>query len=234
MVDPNLTNYIKSSKSQGASDGVIKQALLNAGWQEQQISDAFSLINLQDAPSPPAPSHAYQPPSANPQPQAIRRTAKRSEPRPPKLTSPYSSLLSVVLFVSLMILMNNLIYDLVKFVDPNVSGGAYFTSFSSGKASMSLTVSSFVIVPFWFITFLLNHFYREKRKRLGVLLMPYYITSGWLLVWLLFQVGFMLLNSDATFGVYFVLILLGAVLTGVTWAFQRYKSTDNAATVNQQ
>lgn len=226
MVDPNLVNYIKNSRSQGASDDVIRQALFNAGWQEQQVNDAFSFINLPNAPVPVAPASAYPQVSSTPQSQTPEQTPKQVKPAKPRVVSPYSSLLAVVLFISLMILMNNLIYDLIDYFDSsiNYNSNSYYDSYSSGDATIRLTVSASVVVPFWFITFLLYYFYREKGEKLRVLLAPYYITSGWLLIWLLFQVSLLLLNSNAAFGVYFVLILMGAVLTGVVWGIQRYRN----------
>lgn len=226
MVDPNLVNYIKDSRSQGASDDIIRQALFSAGWQEQQVNDAFSFINLPNVPTPVTPAPIYPPISPVPQSQTLEQPLKQNKPVKPRIVSPYSSLLAVVLFISLMILMNNLIYDLIDYFDPsiNYNSNSYYDSFSSGDATIKLTVSAFVVVPFWFITFLFYYFYREKGEKLRVLLTPYYITSGWLLIWLLFQVSLLLLNSNAAFGVYFVLILMGAVLTGVVWGIQRYRN----------
>lgn len=229
MVDPNLVSYIKDSRKQGASDDVIKQSLFGAGWNEQQINDAFSFINLPNVPIPAAPTPSISPES---QPQTLKQPLKQNKPVKPRTASPYSFLLSIVLFVSLMILMNNLIYDLIDYFDPSIShnGTTYNSSFNSGDDTIRLTVSAFVIVPFWFITFLFYYFYREKGKKLRVLLAPYYITSGWLLIWLLFQVSFLLLNSNAAFGVYFVLILMGVVLTGVVWGIQRYRNMNKIET----
>ncbi|MBI2064847.1 MAG: hypothetical protein HYT62_02195 [Candidatus Yanofskybacteria bacterium] len=233
MVDPNLINYIKDSRLQGASDDVIRQVLITAGWQEQQINDAFAFLNLQNAPLPPMPAPVY-PSASSLQPQTPEQSPKPNTPLKPRVVSPYSSLLAVVLFISLMILMNNLIYDLIDYFDPsiNYNSNSYYDGFNSGDATIKLTVSAFIVVPFWFITFLLYYFYREKGEKLRVLLTPYYITSGWLLIWLLFQVSLLLLNSNAAFGVYLVLILMGAVLTGVVWGIQRYRNVSKT-TINQ-
>ena len=233
MVDPNLIKYIKDARLQGASDDVIKQVLLNTCWQEQQINDGFVFINLESAspiPSAPVPTS----PSVSPelaQPQISGQPVKEKISIKPRTDSPYASLLAVVLFLSLMILMNNLIYDLIDYFDPSIDYNTpAYSSFSSGDPSIKLTVSAFVVVPFWFITFLLYYFYHDKK--LKVLLSPYYVTSGWLLIWLLFQVSLLLLSSNATFGVYFVLILMGVVLTGVVWGIQRYRNLNKEIATN--
>ncbi len=225
MTDKNLVNYIKNSRAQGASDETIKEVLLGNGWQEQQIKGAFDFINLENMSGVPIPQ-PLTPGTSSVSPGEMKPAeSKKATVSRPKTTSPYSLILAILLFISLAILMNKTIDDAVNYFVPGYS--SYYGDIpghASDNITTRLTVDALIVVPFWFITFLMYYFYREKKERLMVLLLPYYITSGWLLIWLLFQVGLVLLNANATFGVYFVLILMGVVLTGVVWAIQRYRN----------
>jgi hypothetical protein len=45
MLDPatqQLIGYIRASRSQGAGDDAIRQALLGAGWPQEKIGEAFA------------------------------------------------------------------------------------------------------------------------------------------------------------------------------------------------
>src|SRR3989344_5654382 len=54
MVTQELINYINLQLQQGSSSSNIKQALLNSGWQQLDIDQAF--LQIQDANSAPSPS----------------------------------------------------------------------------------------------------------------------------------------------------------------------------------
>ncbi len=97
---------------------------------------------------------------------------------------------------------------------------------SSGRVrsiSFKLILHALIVAPFWIITFLLYAFLKEDRKRYEVLLGAYYITSGWLLIALLFNVARYIWYSDTVLGVYIVLGMLVVVLTGAVWAIQKYR-----------
>ena len=257
MVDQNLIQYIKDAKAKGASKDVIRQVLVESGWQQQQVDDAFSFIELQgNLPPAPLPDlHQIPPQQQAPVPTVTKK------PRKPRTVSPYSSILFVALLFSLMILMNNLVYDLIERFAP-YAGDFYSTpaykdlcsyenrynlkydntnpcspdskqykqiqeeykTLHNKDINRKLVIGAVVIIPFWLITAVLYFLLREYRERLSVLLMPYYITSVWLLIWLLFQTSIFILNTNTAFGVYMVLILLGAVLTGAVWAIQHYRN----------
>jgi type II secretory pathway pseudopilin PulG len=52
MINENLRNYIKENKEQGFSDDVIKKALMDVGWKEEDINEAFASFNAISVPMP--------------------------------------------------------------------------------------------------------------------------------------------------------------------------------------
>ncbi len=58
MVSPEIADYIKKSRASGVSDAQIKQSLLQSGWNEIQVNEAFGV--------PTPPSNAPIPPPAAP------------------------------------------------------------------------------------------------------------------------------------------------------------------------
>jgi len=45
MVSQELTDFIKKSKAAGQTDEQIEMALIAVGWQNENIEEAFNLIN---------------------------------------------------------------------------------------------------------------------------------------------------------------------------------------------
>jgi hypothetical protein len=44
MSNPQLTQYIQTQRAAGVSDDVIRQVLLNSGWLQGDVDEAFSSL----------------------------------------------------------------------------------------------------------------------------------------------------------------------------------------------
>jgi len=195
MAERQLIDYIHTSQQSGMSSDVIKQGLSSAGWTQGQIDEAFQVVNT---PKPPVPV----PPSVVPK----RATSKK------KYSSPYSLMLAIVLVVSLLILAQNAVTDILDRFAPNTT-----------SPSFRMILHAIIVLPFWIITFFLSISLKEDRKKYGSLLTAYYITSGWLLISLFFNVAGYIYNSNSTIGVYVVFGMLAVILTGGIWGVQKYR-----------
>ncbi|MBX4204669.1 MAG: hypothetical protein KW788_00595 [Candidatus Doudnabacteria bacterium] len=123
--------------------------------------------------------------------------------------SPLSVMLAVVLFFALLILSNHVVKDLVS------------TSLStSGK----LIINVFIVLPFLLLAFLLHYSFHEheQKNKFMIISQPYYFVAGWLLLKLLFQVSQYIMDQNATYGVYAVLVMTVLVLTGIIFFVQKY------------
>lgn len=105
MAEQQLLDYIRTSQQSGMSLDTIKQDLLSAGWTQNQVDEAFRVVNI------PRPSVPVPPTIA---------TAKNFTPRK-QYTSPYSGLLAVVLVVSLLILAQNAVTDILDKFAPSAN-----------------------------------------------------------------------------------------------------------------
>ncbi len=103
----------------------------------------------------------------------------------------------------------------------------YFSEYQKKRPisspSFRLILHAILVLPLWVITFLFSIFLKEERKKYEVLLVPYYLTSGWLLIYLFFSVAYYIYNADTVWGVYTVFAMLAAILTGAIWGIQRYR-----------
>ena len=243
MAEQQLIDYIRTSQQGGVSFDDIKRELLSAGWSQNQIDDAFRAINV---PRPPTPT-----------PLATKSFT------PKKIyTTPYSVMLSLVLVVSLFILTQNAVTDILdrfaaeatprgflnsqeykefkQRINDNYKQGIvslnsnsdynsfynqYFEVYKKHTASPSfrMMLNAIIVLPFWIVTFLLFLSVKEDRKKYGVLLWSYYVTSGWLLIFLFFNVARYIWNSNTVIGVYVVLGMLVVILTGAVWGVQKYR-----------
>lgn len=264
MAEQQLIDYIRTSQQSGISSDTIKEGLLSAGWNQGQIDEAYQAINIPKLPIPSAPSPAE------------RSTITRK-----RYTSPYSAMLALVLVLSLLILAQNAVTDILDRFAPNKEAfnnsqeyadymkayqqriadserqmpkqanyqnpedyskaysewyrlrypGAdllynqYYSQYELKVASPSfrMILNAIVVLPFWIITFLIFISLKEERKKYGVLLGSYYITSGWLLIFLFFNVAKYIWYSDTVLGVYIVFGMLAIILTGAVWAVQKYR-----------
>ncbi len=261
MAEQQLIDYIHTSQQSGKSLDVIKQGLLSAGWTQDQIDEAYQVINI---PKPPVPT-----------PSSIM-ASKSSIPRK-RYTSPYSWLLALVLVVSLLILAQNAVTDVLDHFAPSENGYAssqeyadyrkavidyekgapkaseysdiyaysqassdwYKQKYVKGQAlsdqyqaqykahaaspSFRMVLNAIIVLPFWIITFLLFISLKEGRKKYEALLGAYYVTSGWLLIFLFFNVARYIWTSNTVIGVYVVLGMLVVILTGAVWGVQKYR-----------
>jgi len=215
MAEQQLIDYIRTSQQSGMSLDAIKQDLLSAGWIRDQVDEAFRIVNI---PKPPVPVPSS--PLTNPW---VTKPTKKEVYRP-NPTSPYSGLLGVTLFVSLLILVDNAISDITNLFlpVPTLSYGVVPTE----SISTALIARGISVLVFWGLTSLLYFSFRDRSEKFKILLTPYYITAGWVLVGLLFYVGNYLLSTSSTFGVYIVLGMIVLALTGGTWGVQKYIHTN--------
>lgn len=208
MANPQLIDYIKKVKQQGFPEVTIREVLVKNGWQVSDIDLAFKEIEqveiILQTGAPVAPGAvAYQPVS-----QVANNTAVINKKTPViEYNSPFSIGLAVVLFGSLLILVNKIITDSVD-----------FTSSINGK----LIFDALIIIPFLFVAFILHGSFSQDNKKFLILSQPYFITSAFLLVRLLWDTSAYILNTNATYGVYVVLVLVIAALTGIILFVQKY------------
>ncbi|MDP4001490.1 MAG: hypothetical protein Q8P69_00370 [bacterium] len=258
MAEQQLIDYIRTSQASGMSLDIIKQDLLSAGWTQDQIDEAFRVVNV------PKPSV--------PVPLSVSVTQTSSVPKK-RYTSPYSGLLAVVLVVSLLILAQNAVTDILDRFAPSEdnyyksqeyndyqkdlsdyevknrvtyspsNSDSYYEwnkqrtikmkeldekyraqyKTHSVSPSFRMILNAIIVLPFWIITFVLFIFLKEERRKHEALLGSYYVTSGWLLIFLFFNVAQYIWRSNTVIGVYVVLGMLVAILTGAIWGVQKYR-----------
>lgn len=127
----------------------------------------------------------------------------------PQWNSYLSVMLAVVLFFALYILSSHIVNDLIT---------------SAADVSSKLIVNAFVVVPFLLVAFLIHYSFHEnaQKNKYLIIAQPYYIISGWLLIKLFFYASQYILDKNAAYGVYVVLVLIIAVLTGIIFFVQKY------------
>lgn len=271
MADSQLIEYIKKSQEAGMSWDTIKQNLISTGWATDQIEEAYNILSI---PKPPVPAPK------------LETSPVRSIPKKKFYSSPYSVLIAIVLLVSLLILTQNAVSDILDKFTPlaeNVTTDfsrsseyksyladrgtepqypqnrgsfgdyekynqevrdyqnnypvwqkqdqalhdKYFSEYqknhSTSSPSFRLILHAVVVLPWWVITFLFSIFLKEERKKYEALLIPYYLVSGWLLVFLFFSVASYIYNANTVWGVYAVFAMLAAILTGAIFGIQKYR-----------
>ena len=208
MVDQQLVSYIKEAKSKGAADDMIRHVLLGNGWDSQVVAEAFQAVSLgQSAPLPPGMSTA-PPPMVTPSPGYYAASASSSSPARKSSYSAYSVLLALVLFFSLLVLINQLVDDVRENFGDNISA--------------RLIIDALIILPFLLAASAIHFSLQDEKKKYMILSQPYYIVSGFLLIRLLFNVSNYILNKDTAYGVYIVLSMIIVVLTGIIVFVLRY------------
>ncbi len=216
MINQTLVDYIKSVKAQGYEDTAIVVALRNNGWQDKDINEAFGFVNLSaQTPKIAVPVSPTNPVSAvvtPPETETIKSEFQNIQNISSKssinLNSPFSVGLAVVLFVSLFILVNKIIHDVG-------------ISFGNDINSM-LLLDAVITIPFLFISFLLYGMVNQDRKKLIIVCQPYFIVSAFLFLRLLWHTGAYILDKNATYGVYLVLVMAILVLTGFVFFLQKF------------
>jgi len=218
MANEQLTQYIETVSSQGFSEATIREVLAKNGWQNMDVNDAFSYVKLQKD------SLMAQAPKASPMmaPQetlSIEMNSVRNDkilsnlydPTTQKTVVEYNSTfsvgLAVVLIATMMILLNKIIDD-----------AAFYTT----TINAQLIFDALIIIPFLLIAFILRESFPNTGRRYLLISQPYFIVSGVLLVRLLWDTSKYILNTNATYGVYVVLILIILILTGSILFVQKY------------
>lgn len=254
MVEQQLIDYIRISQQGGISWDTIKRDLLSAGWNQGQIDEAQRIINISKPPIPTKSSVSMQ-----------------------RYTSPYSAILAAVLVLSLLILAQNAVTDILNRFASSENGfyssqeyqdyqksladyekmapraltysdqlvyeqdysdwykqrdekeqalfEKYQTQYKTHTTSPSfrMILNAVIVLPFWIITFLLFVSLKGNRKKYESLLGAYYVTSGWLLIFLFFNVARYIWYSNTVIGVYVVLGMLVVILTGAIWGVQKHR-----------
>jgi cytochrome c biogenesis factor len=208
MVNPQLIDYIKKVKQQGFLEGSIKEVLIKNGWQVTDIDLAFSEIQQEEmilnSGAPLAPGATLL------EPQRTTTSTVIEDYNNSKLTdhnSPFSVGLAIVLLGSLIVLVNKIITD---------------SSTITVNANGELIFDALIILPFLLVAFVLHGSFSRDNKRFLILSQPYFITAAFLLVRLLWDTSTYILNTNATYGVYVVLILVILSLTGIILFVQKY------------
>jgi|GEM_PF-4260742 hypothetical protein len=204
MVDTSLLEYIKRALQQGQAKSAISQTLINNGWSESAVNEAFSQAMAGEAPKGP---DFVAPAITTPQTSASRPV------RNYEIYSHFSVLLAFVLFFGLLILSNKIINDIGQHFDSDITGRLIF--------------DSLVILPFLICAFALHYSLVESGEKYRILSTPYYIVSGWLVIRLLFNASSYILSTQVVYGVYIVLVLVVAVLTGVVFFVQKFIKRTN-------
>lgn len=188
MINKDIVSYIRAQQKLGISQQVIIDNLKQAGWSGEVISDSYNDVIANNT---------------IPQPEKVEVKQVEVE----SVNSPYSSILSAVLVISLFILTNGIFSDIKNMV---------------ATENKILLLQGLFVIPFLLAAFLLHSSFREQKKRFEILSYPYFIISAWILLRLLWKVGQNIWEANNALGVYIVLGMVIAVLTGVIIFVQRY------------
>lgn len=204
MINEQLVSYIKTVESQGFTESAVRDVLAKAGWQSSEIEEAYSHMKLLKGMPVPAGSVVPNANIINPMVQSPSVTQKSHSP---DYTSSYSIGLAIVLCGSIFVLLNKIIDDSSRLTE---------------TINAKLIFDVLLIVPFLVIAFILHESFREKRKKFLIISQPYFLVSGFLLIRLLWDTSRYVLDANAAYGVYIVLILVILVLTGSILFIQKY------------
>lgn len=213
MVSEQLTKYIETVSSQGFSEATIREVLAKNRWQSADVNDAFLYLqqrkNSLSATAPIAPGMSTQINNNVAKKEQILSNLfnESSAHKDVEYNSPFSSGLAVVLLAAIMIFLNKVIDD----------AGLYTNTINA-----RLIFDVLIIIPFILIAFILRESFPNTGKRFLLVSQPYFVVSGVLLVRLLWDTSKYILNTNATYGVYVVLILVILVLTGSILFVQKY------------
>ncbi len=192
-----IEKYIKDARLENYSDDQIKVNLVTAGWTKEQVSQAFARVD----------GIATSKNSMHSS--GVNNAASVNTPiTKDNHNSTISIVLSCVLTASLLILFKKVIADIENLF--------------SGDINMVLIVQSLIVLVMLVVSFFLHKNFVEQREKFKVLTLPYFLISLWVLILLVFKVSRHILNSNADFGVYFVLILVIGVLIGIIYFLQKY------------
>jgi tetrahydromethanopterin S-methyltransferase subunit B len=208
MANPQLVEYIKTVQGQGFPESTIREVLAKNGWQSSDVNEALeSIKRMEEALQMTAPMAPGGP--ALKETPATEGESQKIDYRNPVIeyNSPFSLGLAVVLFISLLILINKMIDD-----------SAISTATINGK----LIFDALVILPFLLVAFILHGGFASDNKRYAILSQPYFVASALLVCRLLWDTSVYIWNTNATYGVYIVLVLIIVVLTSIILFVQKY------------
>lgn len=213
MINEQLLNYIKTVEAQGFTESAVRDVLAKAGWQSGEVEEAYTHMKLlKGMPMPVGAISSTIPMQATPSSSAIKQTSPTVQNKASiEYNSPYSIGLATVLCGAIFILLNKVIDD-----------SAMFTNSINAK----LIFDVMLIVPFIVVAFVLRESLRDHKKKFLIVSQPYFLVSGFLLVRLLWDTSNYILNANAAYGVYVVLILIIIVLTGSILFIQKYIKRD--------
>lgn len=207
MANEQIINYIETVQAQGYSEQTIREVLNKNGWQTHDIDEAISYLKLKNdtlsAAAPMAPGMVRTEPVVKTMSPVDTHIAVSK----PSDNSPFASGLAVVLVAAMMILLNKVIDD-----------AAYYTN----TINAQLIFDALIIIPFLLVAFILHESFVGTGKKFLLLSQPYFIVSAVLLVRLLWDTSKYVLNANATYGVYIVLVMIILVLTGSILFVQKY------------
>ncbi len=209
MSDTKGIEYILEAKRKGLSFDDIEKNLIAGGWSSAQahaaVLDAQQRLSAATLPNPFATS---------------AQVASKKAPTPASPSSPFGSLLKVVLLLSLYILISNALFDLQNALSPLSDVSTW--GVSDPSISGRLLVSAGVSLAVWLVTIGLYGVLKKEHTKYRALLDPYYMISGWLTLSLFVDVSRYVLDKNTTLGVYVSLALLIVVFTLAVLGFQKY------------
>lgn len=204
MINEQLIKYVGDSLAKGSRPDLIIEVLKSNGWKKDDIDQAFEFFSMQK--SAPIASNASK--------VSLQQSKSPIAPVSPtssfidqhRTNSPYSVILAILLLISLATLAINLSRDLEK---------AFFDN------SARLIISAVVALLLMGIAFAMNYFLSDQQ-RFRLLHVPYFLVAGYMLLRLLFMVSKFILDNNAVYGVYIVLLMMIAVLTAIIVFVQKY------------
>jgi hypothetical protein len=206
MINEQLVNYIKTVEAQGFSEPAVREVLAKAGWQATEVEEAYAHMKLLKGMPVPGGTVVTTTQTRTIQSVSTAPTTIKQKVSV-EYNSPYSIGLATVLCGAIFILLNKVIDD-----------SEMFTNSINAK----LIFDVLLIVPFLVVAFILHESFRDKRRKFLIISQPYFLVSGFLLVRLLWDTSSYILNANAAYGVYVVLVLIIIVLTASILFIQKY------------
>lgn len=130
---------------------------------------------------------------------SAKKTEKKSE------ISPFSIVFAIGLTISALIFFSKLYRDLGNAMTDQTS---------------KMMMRTIFVLPVVVIAFILFFSLYRKNSKYGIVLIPYFITALWLLMWLLIEMGTFFYQRYQQLTVYVSMILIMATLTGLIFYIQ--------------
>jgi hypothetical protein len=140
MINQEVSDYIKKSRKNNISDGQIKSALVQNGWSEQMVNEAFGKNPIPVPVSPQVPT----PPSY-------------TENKPVSKNGMWDAFEHIIMFISLYVLATSIVLVLQIFVDKWIPDISSYSSYSYYDSLQSMLIRGYLaslIVSFPLFSFL--------------------------------------------------------------------------------